>query len=140
MTIEDHIRRGFALQSMMKTIGAELTAVGEGTVEITAPLSPGFLQHNGFGHAGLTFTLGDTAAGCAAMTLLGTDQAVVTSEIGVHLLSPAIGDVLIARGKVIKPGRRQIVSSSDVFALKDGVEKHIATLTGTMVPIALDAP
>lgn len=138
MDIETHIRRGFALQSMMTTIGAELTSVGEGTVEITAPLSPGFLQHNGFGHAGLTFTLGDTAAGCAAMTLLGTDQAVVTSEIGIHLLSPAIGDSLIARGKVIKPGRRQIVSSSDVFVIKNGVEKHIATLTGTMVPIALD--
>ncbi|MGH1415665.1 MAG: PaaI family thioesterase [Pelagimonas sp.] len=138
MTIEDHIRRGFAMQSMMKTIGAKLTHVGEGTVEITAPLSPGFLQHNGFGHAGLTFTLGDTAAGCAAMTLLGTDQAVVTSEIGVHLLSPAMGDLLIARGKVIKPGRRQIVSSSDVFAVKGGTEKHIATLTGTMVPIGLE--
>ncbi|MBO9465699.1 PaaI family thioesterase [Tropicibacter sp. R15_0] len=138
MDIETHIRRGFALQSMMTTIGAELTSVGEGTVEIAAPLSPGFLQHNGFGHAGLTFTLGDTAAGCAAMTLLGTDQAVVTSEIGIHLLSPAIGDSLVARGKVIKPGRRQIVSSSDVFVVKDGVEKHIATLTGTMVPIALD--
>ena len=137
MNIEDHIRRGFALQSMMKTIGAALTSVGEGSVEITAPLSAGFLQHNGFGHAGLTFTLGDTAAGCAAMTLLGTDQAVVTSEIGIHLLSPAIGETLIARGKVIKPGRRQIVSSSDVFVVKDGMEKHIATLTGTMVPIAL---
>lgn len=138
MDIEEHIRHGFAMQSMMKTIGATLTDVGKGTVEITAPLSEGFLQHNGFGHAGLTFTLGDTAAGCAAMTLLPTTQAVVTSEIGVHLLSPAIADLLIARGKVIKAGRRQIVSSADVFAVTDGIEKHIATLTGTMVPIALD--
>ncbi|MCT4556049.1 MAG: PaaI family thioesterase [Pelagimonas sp.] len=135
MTREEHIRRGFAQQSMMATIGAELTFVGEGRAEITAPLSKGFLQHNGFGHAGLTFTLGDTAAGFAAMTLMGLDQAVVTSEIGVHLLSPAVGDLLIARGQVIKPGRRQIVSAADVYAVTDGAEKHIARLTGTMVPI-----
>mgnify|MGYP000412738176 CR=1 FL=1 len=135
MDIETRIRKGFALQSMMKTIGAELILIGDGIAELTAPLSPAFLQHNGFGHAGLTFTLGDTAAGFAAMTQLGADQAVVTSEIGVHLLSPAMGDFLIARGKVIKPGRRQIVSSADVFAVTDGQEKHIATLTGTMVPV-----
>lgn len=138
MSTADHIRRGFALQSMMQTLGAELTDIGEGTVEITAPLSPAFLQHNGFAHAGLTFTLGDTAAGCAAMTLLGEGQAVVTSEIGIHLLSPGLGEQIVARGRVIKPGRKLIVSSADVFSVAGGVEKHIATLTGTMVPIALE--
>ncbi len=54
MSIEERIRSGFDLQSMMKTIDAELTHVGTGTVELTAPLSAAFLQHNGFGHAGLT--------------------------------------------------------------------------------------
>ncbi|WGW05051.1 PaaI family thioesterase [Tropicibacter oceani] len=138
MTIQEHIRRSFALQTMMATIGAELTGIGQGTVEITAPLSPAFLQHNGYGHAGLTFTLGDTSAGLAAMTFLTTDQAVVTSEISTHLLAPASGSHLIARGRVIKPGKRLIVVTSDVYAVTDGSERHVATLTGTMVPVVLD--
>jgi len=133
----EHIRRVFALQSTMQTIGAELGAMGRGQAEITAPLSKAFLQHNGYGHAALTFALGDTSAGCAAITLLEPGLGVVTSEISTHLLAPAIGDRLIARGRVIKPGKRMIVATSDVFALRDGVETHIATLTGTMVPVPL---
>lgn len=137
MDIEQHLRRTFEMQSMMKTLGAKLVSVGQGTSEITAPLAPAFLQHNGFGHAGLTFSLGDTAAGLAAMTMLGTDQGVVTSEIGTHLLAPAIGERLIARGRIVKPGKRLIVVASDVYAVKDGAERHVAMLTGTMVPIPL---
>lgn len=137
--IEDpRIQAILASQTMLQTIGASVRAVGKGTVELEAPISEGFKQHNGFGHAGLTFTLGDTAAGGAAMTVLDDEHAVLTSEIGIHLLAPARGDTLIARGKVIKPGRRLIIVTSDVYAVDNGVETHIATLSGTMVPVKMD--
>ncbi|MCV3272884.1 PaaI family thioesterase [Roseobacter sinensis] len=131
----DRIRRSFAAQAMMATLGAEITAVAEGAVEITAPILPSATQQQGYGHAGLTFSIGDSAAGYAALTMLPPDTEVVTAEIKINLLAPAIGDTLRARGRVIKPGRRLVVVSSEVHALKDGTETLIAVLQGTMVPV-----
>lgn len=130
------IHDSFARQGMMTTLGATLDEVREGHVTISAPVTPATSQQQGFGHAALTFALGDSAAGYAALTLLPENE-VVTSEMKIHLLSPAIGQRLIARGRVVKPGRRLVVVMAEVFAERDGAEKQIALLTGTMVPVPL---
>ncbi len=134
-TIETRIRASFARQSMMTSLGAALLSVDRGAVEIGAPIGAGFLQQQGFAHAGLTFAIGDSAAGYSALSLLPEDQEVVTSEIGIHLLAPARGERLVARGRVIKPGRRLIVVASDVYAITPEGETHVASLQGTMVPV-----
>ncbi|WP_298972192.1 PaaI family thioesterase [uncultured Roseobacter sp.] len=131
------IQKSFAAQSMMTTLGAEIHSVAEGTVMITAPLLPGSLQQQGFGHAGLTFSIGDSAAGYAALTTLPLDSEVVTAEIKINLLAPAKGDFLRATGRVVKPGRRLVVVTSEVHAIEDNTEKLIAVLQGTMVPVPL---
>ena len=64
------------------------------------------------------------------------DHEVLTTEMKINLLTPADGDLLIARGRVIKAGRRLVIVQADVFALKNGDETHIALLTGTMIPVA----
>jgi uncharacterized protein (TIGR00369 family) len=134
------IADSFARQGLMQTLGARLLAVGPGTCSLTAPLGPGVTQQHGAAHAGLTFALGDSAAGYAALTLLPDGAEVMTSEIKIHLLRPGVGDRLEARGRVLKPGRRLIVVQSDVCALRpDGSEVHIATLLGTMVPVDAQA-
>ncbi|MEW9919275.1 PaaI family thioesterase [Marimonas sp. MJW-29] len=125
----------FAAQSMMKTLGAELSHVEEGHVRITSPILPGALQQQGFGHAGLTFSIGDSAAGYAALTTLPLDMEVVTAEIKVNLLAPARGDRLIATGRVIKPGKRLCVVASEVHAEANGQTTLIAVMQGTMVPV-----
>ena len=53
----------------------------------------------------------------------------------IHLLAPARGDRLLARGRVIRPGKRLVVVAADVYAEAGGAETHIALLTGTMVPV-----
>ncbi|WP_299738415.1 PaaI family thioesterase [uncultured Roseobacter sp.] len=131
------IQKSFAAQSMMTTLGAKIHSVAEGTVVITAPLLPGSLQQQGFGHAGLTFSIGDSAAGYAALTTLPLDSEVVTAEIKINLLAPAKGDFLRATGRVVKPGRRLVVVTSEVHAIEDNTEKLIAVLQGTMVPVPL---
>ncbi len=131
------IHRSFEAQSMMATLGAEITEVAEGHVRITAPLLPGSLQQQGFGHAGLTFSIGDSAAGYAALTMLPLDCEVVTAEIKINLLAPAQGDLLIATGRVVKPGKRLCVVTSQVHAITNGDQKLIAVLQGTMVPVPL---
>jgi len=131
----ERIHKSFAAQSMMQTLGAQISEVSSGLVRITAPILPGARQQQGFGHAGLTFSIGDSAAGYAALTLLPLDSEVVTAEIKINLLAPARGDQLIATGRVIKPGKRLCVVTSDVHAVADGEETLIAILQGTMVPV-----
>ena len=127
----------FAAQSMMVTLGATLADVSDGTVRIEAPILPGSRQQQGFGHAGLTFSIGDSAAGYAALTSLPLDMEVVTAEIKINLIAPARGEKLVAIGKLVKPGKRLCVVTSEVFAVENGLEKLIAILQGTMVPVPL---
>jgi uncharacterized protein (TIGR00369 family) len=131
------IHESFAAQSMMRTPGAEIAEVSAGLVRITAPILPGAQQQQGYGHAGLTFSIGDSAAGYAALTLLPLDMEVVTAEIKINLLAPARGDRLIATGRVIKPGKRLSIVIAEVHAEADGMQTLIAILQGTMVPVPL---
>ncbi|WP_138924204.1 PaaI family thioesterase [Sulfitobacter sp. BSw21498] len=129
------IRDSFGAQTMMQTLGAELSDVSKGLIRIEAPILPGTLQQQGFGHAGLTFSIGDSAAGYAALTTLPLDTEVVTAEIKINLLAPARGDRLIAIGKVVKPGRRLCVVTAEVFAQSGDQQVLIALLQGTVVPV-----
>jgi len=133
--IAQRIRDSFAAQSMMGTLGAELSGLSAGRVEISAPLLPGSLQQHGFAHAGLTFSIGDSAAGYAALSILPEGSEVLTTEMKINLLAPGRGDRLVARGRVIKPGRRLVIVQADVFALDGADEAHIALMTGTMMPL-----
>ena len=134
--IADRIQASFDRQSLMRTFGASIESVAPGAVAIRAPIGEGARQQQGHAHAGLTFALGDTAAGYAALTLMPEDQEVLTAEIKINLLAPGAGDHLLARGRVLKPGRRLIVVASDVYAVSaDGTQTHIAALQGTMVPV-----
>ncbi|WP_428515164.1 PaaI family thioesterase [Roseovarius sp.] len=135
--IETRIRDSFARQSMMQTLGATLAGIAKGKVEITAPILEGSRQQQGVAHAGLTFAIGDSAAGYSALTLIPEGMEVMTTEMKINLLAPGAGDHLVARGRVIKPGRRLMVVQSDVFAVTDGAERHIAMLVGTMIPVEL---
>lgn len=134
-TITKRIAASFATQSMMQTLGASLGEISPGLVRVQAPILPGLRQQQGFGHAGLTFTLGDTAAGYAALSLMATDLDVLTAEIKINLLAPARGDLLIATGRVIKPGRRLMIVTAEVVARDGETDTLIALLQGTMVPV-----
>jgi uncharacterized protein (TIGR00369 family) len=132
----ERIKDSFDRQSMMTTLGATLDTVEPGKVVISAPLLPTSLQQHGAAHAALTFAIGDSAAGYAALSLLPEDQEVMTAEIKINLLAPGVGDRLRATGTVIKPGRRLMVVTSEVHAITGGEEKLIAILQGTMVPVS----
>lgn len=135
MDLDTRIRDSFARQGLMDTLGATVLEVAPGAVTIGAPVRPGSSQQKGYAHGALAFAIGDSAAGYSAVSLLGPGDDVVTSEMGIHYLAPAQGETLIARGTVLKPGRRLIVAQADVFAVADGMETHVARLTGTMVRV-----
>lgn len=135
--IDDKIRQSFDKQSLMATLGAQILKVEEGAVEIEAPIASGNLQQQGFAHAGLTFAIGDSAAGYSALSLMPPDCEVLTTEMKIHLLAPGAGERLIARGRIIKAGRRLMIVQSDVYSVTDGQERHVALLTGSMMPVQI---
>lgn len=130
------IATSFARQGLMQTFGARLVSVHPGEVRIEAPLTPATTQQQGAGHAGLTFALGDTAAGYAALTLMPADVDVMTVELKINLMAPALGDRLEAVGTVVRSGRRITVVTAEVFAWTGDTRKSIALLQGTMIAVA----
>jgi len=135
--MQSRIRDSFARQAMMTTLGAELSDISDGRVVITAPILSTSTQQQGFGHAGLTFSIGDSAAGYSALTMMPAGQEVLTTEMKINLLAPAKGDFLRATGKVIKAGKRLVVVTAEVEAIVGDQATTIAILQGTMVPVTL---
>ena len=133
--MQNRIQSSFDAQSMMTTLGAKLEHIEKGNVIITAPILPTSLQQHGFGHAGLTFSIGDSAAGYAALSLMPEDKEVLTVEMKINLIAPAKGNLLRATGRVIKPGRRLMVVQAEVEAIDGDKTTSIALLQGTMIPI-----
>jgi uncharacterized protein (TIGR00369 family) len=125
------IYQSFERQTMMQTLGAQLGEVRAGYVEIIAPILPGSLQQHGYAHAALIFAIGDSAAGYAALSVMGEEFEVLTAEMKINLLAPGRDGPLRAVGNVEKSGRRLIIVRADVF---DG-EVKVALMQGTMVPV-----
>ena len=123
--IETRIRDSVGRQGFMTHVGAELSELGRGTCTLEVDRRPELLQQNGLFHGGVTAFLVDNATTIAAAASRG--QAALTAEYKLNLLSPAIGDRLICRARVIKPGRQVAVVAADVFCVTGGVEKHTAT-------------
>jgi uncharacterized protein (TIGR00369 family) len=130
----EEIKASFAKQSIMELIGAELSLVEPGLVEIALPYRSDLAQQHGYLHAGVVATIADSAAGYAAYSLMPAGSEVVSVEFKLNLLRPAKGKSFLARAEVIKPGRTLTVVRADVFAGADSGERAlVATMLATMI-------
>lgn len=123
--IAARIRDSVGRQGFMAHVGAELSELARGTCTLEVERRPELLQQNGLFHGGVTAFLVDNATTIAAAASRG--QSALTAEYKLNLLSPAVGERLICRARVIKPGRQVAVVAADVFCVTGGVEKHTAT-------------
>lgn len=105
-------------------MGLEVIAAGEGFAEIRMEHHPEATQYAGFLHAGIIGALIDTACGFAAATVAG---AVLASHYSVNCLAPAVGSAFIARGQVVRAGKRQIFTRADLFGEEEGNRALVAT-------------
>jgi len=132
---ERRVRASFARQRVMESIGATLTHVEAGAVEITLPYRIDLTQQHGFIHAGIVATILDSACGYAAFSLMPPEMAVLTVEYKINLLRPAKGDRLIARARVVRDGKTLTVCAGDAFADTDGAETVVATMLATVMAV-----
>ena len=126
------VRASFGRQKAMALIGASLTRVAPGSVEIALPFRDDLTQQKGFVHGGIIGMIADTACGYAAFSLMPADCSLVTVEYKLNILTPATS-ALIARGEVVKAGRTLTIARGEVYA-QDG--KHVATMQQTLMMLA----
>ena len=129
----DRVRASFDRQNAMQLIQATMPVIEPGATEIHLPHWQGVEQQHGFVHGGVVGMIADSSAGYAAMTLVPAGASVLTVEYKMNLMAPADGERLIARGRVVRPGRTLIVTQSEVFAVRDGRETLCALMQQTIM-------
>jgi uncharacterized protein (TIGR00369 family) len=122
-------RESFARQKAMALIGARLSVVEPGYVEVALPFREDLTQQKGFIHGGILGMIADTACGYSAFSLMPAGCSLVTVEYKMNILTPGRGS-LTAKGQVVKPGRTLTIARAEVYA-DDG--KHVATMLQTLM-------
>ncbi len=129
----ERVRSSFDRQGIMALIGARLTRIVPGECEIELPYRPDITQQHGYFHGGIIGTIADSAGGYAAFSLMPESSSVLTVEYKMNLLAPGDGDLLIARGNVVKFGRTLVVTRVDAVVVTEGRETLCATLLQTLM-------
>jgi len=117
----------------MKTLGASLELVEPGRVHIGVPFSHRLTQQHGYVHAGVISSIADSACGYAAMTLAPSGAEVLTVEFKISLIAPARDEGFLARGAVLRAGKRLSFCSGEVYAIGKSGEELIATMLSTII-------
>lgn len=134
--VEANVRHSFDQQPLMTMIGASISAIGPGTVEISLPHRADLTQQNGFLHAAIVTAILDSACGYAALSTMPASADVLSVEFKVNLLRPAVGERFVARARVKRAGRMLCVTEADCFGIDGGKERLVATMLGTMIRAA----
>lgn len=114
--------------------GFDVTSAAKGEAELRMDFREEDMgQYAGFLHAGLIGALLDTVSGFAAATVAGR---VLASHFSVNCISPAVGRAFVARGRVVKAGRKQVFATAELYAQGEGdALKLVATGNAILVPV-----
>lgn len=132
------VRASFERQGIMATLGATLRTVEPGLVEIEVPFRRELGQQHGFFHAGVLGAVADSAGGYAAFSLMPAGSNVLTVEYKLDFLTPADGERIVARGKVVRAGRTVTVCQLEVEVVKGGAMMVCAVGTQTVMRVDRD--
>ena len=131
------VAASLARQGMMTHLEAQLLRVEKGEVEIALPYGDKVTQQQGGFHGGAMGALADIAGGYAGLTVLPEGMEVVTVEYKINFLSGHQDGELRAVGKVVKGGKRIIVTTAEVFHIDaQGNKSMCAVMQQTLVPVA----
>ena len=120
----------------MQHLGVRLLSVSEGQVELAIPYSDKTTQQQGGFHGGAIGALADIAGGYAALTVMPEGMEVVTVEYKINFLAAFQGGELRARGRVVRAGKRLIITTAEVVHLDDdGGESPCALMQQTLATV-----
>ncbi len=131
------VKDSFERQGMMRHLGARLLRVEPGVCELALPYSDKVTQQQDGFHGGAMGALADIAGGYAGLTVLPADMEITTAEYKINFLNSFQGGELRATGRVVKAGRRIVVTTAEVVHVDaDGKQSLCAVMQQTLVPVA----
>ena len=130
------IEASFLRQGLMQHLGARLLRVEPGLCEVALPYSERVNQQQGGFHGGAMGALADIAGGYAALTVVPADSEVTTIEYKINFLAAFQGGELRAIGRVVRAGRRVVVTTAEVLHVDaNGKESICALMQQSIAPI-----
>lgn len=126
------IRTALESQGFLQLVGGEIDEVGAGLLVMSVGYRREVTQQNGVFHGGVIAFLVDTATTGAAATVLRAGYSVITAEYKLNIVSPGVGDRLVCRAEVIKPGRMLTVVEAKVHAHAGDTTKLVAVGLATI--------
>lgn len=127
------VRESFSRQRHMATLGVTIAHIAPGEVHLSLPYSPQFCQQNGYLHAGAIASVADSANGYAAFTLAPAGSDVLAVEFKINLLAPARAKAVLAKGRVLRPGRTLTVCQAEVVTADGSEPTLVATMLSTLI-------
>ncbi len=130
------VEDSFVRQGLMQHWGARLLRVEHGFCEVALPYSDRITQQQGGFHGGAMGALADIAAGYAGLTVAPEGMEVTTVEFKINFLAAFQGGELRAVGRVLKGGKRLIITAADVtHVAADGEVTDCAVMQQTLMPV-----
>ncbi len=134
--LRERVAVSLARQGMMQHLGVRLLSVAPGEVTLALPYSERVIQQQGGFHGGAMGALADIAGGYAALTVAPEGMEVTTVEYKINFLAAFQGGELQATGRVLRGGRRIIVTTAEVVHVAtDGQRSPCALMQQTLVPV-----
>ena len=130
------VQASLSRQGMMQHLGVRLLSVAPGQVTLALPYGDRVTQQQGGFHGGAMGALADIAGGYAALTVAPAGMEVTTVEYKINFLAAFQGGELQATGRVVRAGKRIIVTTAEVVHVApDGRRSDCAIMQQTLAPV-----
>jgi len=131
------IESSFNRSETLKFYHAKLIDAQKGYISILIPKQSLMTRKHGMFNGSMIASLVDVSSGYAAVSNYEDDCYVVTVELKVNYLNPALGDNLLSKAYTVKSGKKINVIRTEIYTVDHDLtnEKHVATSLVTMMRI-----
>ncbi len=116
----------------VEEFGIRCEELGNGSAVLRWRYNEQWLRPGRYVFGGMLMMLADMAIYYAILTVVGLKPMAVTNELKINFLRPAVGTDVLARGEVLKVGRRIAYGEMRLYS-PDNPEKLIAHATSSYV-------
>jgi uncharacterized protein (TIGR00369 family) len=127
-----HVQEIYNNQPVLRWLGIEILDAGPAWVKERLAVRPEFFQPDVV-HGGIIYTLADTVAAHAVLTMIYPKEWATTVEQKINFLRPVTGGAILGTARVLQLGNRLAYSEAEIST---EAGKLIAKSTATLMRIA----
>lgn len=134
----ERIRERIASPVVKDLFGMEEVSIAPGEIQLGIAVRHELGHAPGWFQGSVTTAIAEFACGFAAMSLIAPDWDMMTLDQTIKFIGPARGERLVAKARVIRPGRTITTCQCEVFAIENGAERLCAVMlqTNHQAPLA----